>query len=157
MREVDPEVSWRMLHPRPVVLVGAGDIDGEYSFAPASWVTPVSDGPPVVAIALSEESCTRGLLLERGEFTLRVLSVDQVDEILYLSSVSGRDVDKLSVVGWRAARAREVSAPALDNALGVVECRVHQTVQVGRDDPRTGRCGRGRGGGGDVQRQARGT
>ncbi len=119
-----------MLHPRPVVLVGAGDLNGEYSFAPASWVTPVSDEPPVVAVALSEESYTRELLLERGEFTLCVLSVDQVDEILYLGSVSGREVDKLSVVGWRAVRAREVDAPALDNALGVLECRVRQTLQV---------------------------
>jgi len=56
--------------------------------------------------------------------------VDQVDEILYPGSMSRRDVDKLSVVGWRAVRAREVGAPALDNALGVLECRVRQTLQV---------------------------
>jgi len=66
VREIDPEVAWRMLHPRPVVPVGAGDPGGEYSFAPASWVTPVSDELPVVAVALSEESHTRELLLERG-------------------------------------------------------------------------------------------
>ncbi len=92
--------------------------------------TLVSDEPPVVAVALNEESYTRELLLERGEFTLCVLSMDQLDEILFLGSVSGRDVDKLSVVGWRAAQAREVGAPVLDNALGVLECRVRQTVQV---------------------------
>ncbi|MDK2464471.1 MAG: flavin reductase [Candidatus Korarchaeota archaeon] len=129
MREVDPEVAWRMLHPRPVVLVGAGDLAGKYSFAPASWDASVRRA------AGRGGSAERGVLHPRasagaGRVHAVLLSMDQLDEILFLGSVSGKDVDKLSVVGWRAAQARVVGAPVLDNALGVLECRVRQTVQV---------------------------
>ena len=131
MREVNLESSWRMLHPRPVVVVGAGDPEGRVNFAPVSWVTPVSDEPPAAAIAIDEESFTLELLSEVGEFSLCVLSSEFVDEILYLGSVSGRKVDKLSALGWGWRPAKAVKAPVLEKSIGVLECRKTGELEVG--------------------------
>ncbi len=131
MREVEPESSWRMLHPRPVVIVGAGDPERRVNFAPVSWVTPVSDEPPAVAIALDEESFTLELLSETGEFSLCVLPSGFVNEILYLGSVSGRKADKLSAVGWGWRPAKAVKAPVLEKSIGILECKKLHELEIG--------------------------
>jgi len=49
---VDLGESYKLLHPRPVVLVCARGKDSRVNVISCPWVTPVSDDPPLIAISL---------------------------------------------------------------------------------------------------------
>ncbi len=46
--------SYKLLHPKPVVLVCARGKEGRVNVMDCSWVTPMSDDPPLIAISLWE-------------------------------------------------------------------------------------------------------
>ena len=119
------------LHPRPAYIIGSGAYGSRANLMAASWVTPVSEEPPRVAVAIDKESFTWELIKERGEFTVNVLSAERINEIYYVGSRSGRDVDKLSASGLKVARGEEVSSPVVLDSIAVLECRAFTSVDCG--------------------------
>ncbi|MCD6488355.1 MAG: flavin reductase [Desulfurococcales archaeon] len=47
--------NYYVLHPRPVYLIVTRRKQGGYNVMAASWVMPVSEEPPLVALAISKE------------------------------------------------------------------------------------------------------
>jgi len=123
------EYFYLLLHPRPAYVIGSGVVGEKVNFMAASWVTPVAEEPPRVAVAIDVESLTHELILKHSEFTVNVLPLSMVDVIYGVGSVSGRDVDKVEKFGLKVLKGREVRAPVLEDALGVLECRVAAKVE----------------------------
>ncbi|RLE69899.1 MAG: flavin reductase family protein [Thermoprotei archaeon] len=113
-----------LLHPRPAYVVGAGRYGGKVNFMAASWVTPVAEEPPRVAVAIDVESYTYELLKEYGEYTVNILPLDMLKELYFFGSTSGREVDKVKELGLKIAKGLKVNAPVLENAIGVLECKI---------------------------------
>ncbi len=55
IREVKNK-HYLMLHPRPVYVIGSGIYGTEANFMAASWVTPVAEEPPLVAVFVEKET-----------------------------------------------------------------------------------------------------
>ncbi|MCI4446900.1 MAG: flavin reductase, partial [Pyrobaculum sp.] len=49
---------YRLLHPRPTVVIASKCPNGRINLMPASWNTPVSEEPPTVAVAVEKEAYT---------------------------------------------------------------------------------------------------
>jgi flavin reductase (DIM6/NTAB) family NADH-FMN oxidoreductase RutF len=129
--EIDLNTWHYILHPRPVVIVVSGGWE-DYSAMPASWVTPVSRSPLVVAIAIARSRHTYSLILRYREFALCVLGAEHAKSIHILGSVSGRDVrDKIAYAGLSKARAKRVSCPIIAESLAVAECSLIRDAEVG--------------------------
>ncbi len=128
--EVNPVESYYMLHPRPVVLLIVSCPSGRVNAMPASWVTPVNDDPPIVAVAVDEEHCTRECLDATGEATLNIPPADKAGIVYALGTISGREVDKVREYSLKLVEARKVKAPAWAEALGVLEARVRSRVEA---------------------------
>lgn len=120
-----------LLHPRPTVIVGTLCPNGRFNFMPASWNTPVSEDPPTVAVAIDSASYTRECLDYVGEATVNILSLDDVQLVYDLGSVSGRNVDKVSKFGLELAESFTIKPPGLSKALAVLETRVRYRYVVG--------------------------
>ncbi|RLG82942.1 MAG: flavin reductase family protein [Thermoprotei archaeon] len=127
----DLEEFYHMLHPRPVAVVITRCPNGRVNAMPASWVTPVSDEPPVVGVAIGSQAYTQECLECCGEATLNIPGPEHADLVYALGTVSGRDVDKVREFGLRLVGGRRVSVPAWQDAIGVIEGRVRQVVGVG--------------------------
>lgn len=97
----------------------------------ASWVTPVSDEPFLIAVSIWKGSLTYRNVKETGEFTVNVLSSEHVDLAYKAGSVSGRDIDKWSMLGLKPLPSKLIKTPGVDGALGVLECTVEGEVPVG--------------------------
>lgn len=119
------------LHPRPAYIIGSGIYGFKSNLMAASWVTPVSEEPPRVALALDVESYTWELIKETGEFSVNVLDGVYLDKIYYVGSKSGRHVDKISSIGLRIAKGERISAPIILDALSVSECKIYRIVECG--------------------------
>ncbi|HDD26058.1 MAG TPA: flavin reductase family protein [Acidilobales archaeon] len=126
--------TYYILHPRPVVLISA-TYGGVTDFMAASWVTPVSADPPMIAVAISPRRYTHGLIVKSGEFAVTVLHVNDVNKIHTLGTISLKErKDKLEVAGLRLKKCAKISTYIVENALAFMECKVVDKVTAGDHD-----------------------
>lgn len=121
---------YRILHPRPVVVVGSGDLEKEkINFMACAWITPLSDEPPLVGIACSKENYTHGLIKEFLQFSVNV--IEDCELIFRLGSTSGAKIDKVRAFGLKIRGGKVLSVPLLEDALAYLECKVIREVEAG--------------------------
>lgn len=95
----------------------------------ANWVTQVSFAPPMVAVAVENDSLSIELLRETGVFAVNVLDAEQRPLASFLARRSRSVADKLNGIAVHAGAA--TGCPLLDEALGALECRVVSAVEAG--------------------------
>lgn len=122
-RSIDKS-EYRVLHPRPVYLIVSRSKDGKLNVMAASWVSPISDEPFLVLLSIWKGSLTYQYIKETGDFTINIPMVEHVELVYKAGSVSGREVDKFTLLGLRVVKSNVVETPGLDNMLGFLECRV---------------------------------
>ncbi len=87
----------------------------------AAWIMQVSFDPLLLALAIHPEHASYPLLVESGAFAVSVLERGRLDLARDFGTRSGRDVDKLAGVRWRAAGS---GAPVLEESVAFFDCRV---------------------------------
>jgi len=122
---------YRLLHPKTVVLVVSVDESGKPNVMTCAWNTPVSEDPPLVAIAISRESYTYELISRTNEYTLNIPHAGMLREIWFAGTRSGRKVDKVRALNLRLLKSKVVRAPVIDGCLGYLECKVHRIFEAG--------------------------
>jgi len=120
---------YRLLHPRPTLVIVSKCPGGRVNLMPASWNTPVSEDPPTVAVAVEKSAYTHECLQYHRWATLNVLPIETADLIYRLGSVSGREVDKSVAV--KLEPSQYVDVPRVAGALAVYEAEVYREVEVG--------------------------
>jgi len=126
-----PEWWYLLLHPRPAYLImsGSGEDAGVMT---ASWVTPVAEEPPRLAVAMDKEGRTYSLLRQCGEFTVNVVFDDHLDALWLAGTLSGwRVEDKIGRAGIKVAPSKKVAVPRVADAAAVIECRLWRVIDVG--------------------------
>ncbi|MEM4005821.1 MAG: flavin reductase family protein [Desulfurococcaceae archaeon] len=127
---IDP-TDYHVLHPRPVYLIVSKSKTGAVNVMSASWVSPVSDEPFIVAVSIWKGSLTYQNIKETGEFTINIPSEKHLDIVYKAGTISGREIDKISTLGLRLAKSSIIEAPGLEDMLGFLECRVINEIEVG--------------------------
>jgi flavin reductase (DIM6/NTAB) family NADH-FMN oxidoreductase RutF len=94
----------------------------------AAWVMQVSFEPLLLALSINPEHDSYPLLRESREFTVNVLTRDQLELARHFGCRSGRDTDKLAGISTRPGR---LGAPVLADALAYLECRVAGRLPAG--------------------------
>ena len=120
------------LLPGPVALVGAvaGGVMGGLT---ASWLTRVSENPPLLLVAIGRERFTWQLLNESSVFSVSLLAEDQVAEARLFGLQSRRDIDKWSQVdhdllGDGVPALRRCTARFLCEITGRFPCGDHDGI-----------------------------
>ncbi len=122
--------DYRVLHPRPVYLIVSGG-EGKYNVMAASWVTPLSEEPSRLGLAIDRESYTYELIHKYREFTVNVVDPSLVNKVWYAGTRSGRREDKIKSLELKLYPSSKISVPGLLEALAFIECRVVDEVHVG--------------------------
>jgi flavin reductase (DIM6/NTAB) family NADH-FMN oxidoreductase RutF len=81
-----------------------------------------------VALSVNAEHASYPLLMESGGFVVNVLGSDQIALATHFGTQSGRDVNKVDGMRWRAG---QFGAPVLSDAIAFLECRVTGTHSAG--------------------------
>ena len=117
-----------ILHPRPAYVIGSGRVGVDANYMAASWVTPVAEEPPLVGVAVDVESHTYSLIDKYKEFTVNVLSIDDLDLIYEVGHTHGWEVDKLEILP--GVKGEKVRAPIPEKAIAALECRVYDSIEA---------------------------
>lgn len=125
------EDFYKLLHPCITLLIVSISQDGKPNVMTCAWSTPVSEDPPIVAIALSKESYTNSLIKSSGEFTVNIPSEKLLDATWICGTVSGKDVDKASLAGITYSNSKRVKPPIINECIGHLECRVLNSIDIG--------------------------
>lgn len=98
---------------------------------PIDWHIPLSLDPELYGISLNRSGYGTELIRQSGLFVVNFVPMAWEQAILYCGRTSGREIDKFSAANLRKEEAVSVDAPRVAGALGYLECRVSQTVEVG--------------------------
>ena len=132
-RVVDIEVAHRLLGGAPVALI-ATRYKRRINVMAASWVTPISMNPPMVAIAVHKECLTHDFIERSGEFSINIPNIALLERLRDAGMVSGYDVgDKFEEVGLHAIAGEALDAPLVEGCLGYLECAVVEAYEAGEE------------------------
>ena len=120
-----------MLLPTPVWVIGSYDKEGKPNVMTSAWAGICCSKPPCVTISLRKATYTFGNIMERKAFTVNIPSESFAKETAYFGSVSGKDVNKLSMTGLTPIRSDLVDAPYIEEFPLVAECRLLHTIELG--------------------------
>lgn len=99
--------------PEPQTILGTM-LDGRPNFMAMAWVTRVNYDPCIMAMAVNRKHASHQAILDTGQYSINIPSVDMVAETDYAGLVSGRRTDKSGLF--------EVHFGELENAPLIRRC-----------------------------------
>ena len=101
----------------------------EVSVMTANWLTQCSFEPPLLALAVENDSHSRQVIENSGAFAVNLYETGQRDLAGDLGRTFGKHPEKLTEVTWNPGLL--TGSPLLDGALAWVECKIVSSTPAG--------------------------
>lgn len=129
--ELNLAAFYRIMAPRPAVLVTTVNKDGISNAAPFSFIMPISVDPPYLAIASQPKHHTMTNIKETGQFVINVMPEETVDKLYACSQKLPEGVSEIEESALTEKPSAQVKAPAIEEAIGFFECQLEWEKVVG--------------------------
>ncbi len=120
-----------LLAPVPAILVTSLSRQGIPNALAVAWSGTVCSHPPMVSISIRPERYSYGLIREREEFVISLVSRPLLRALDYCGVRSGRDEDKFTACGLTPLDMGEIGTPGIDTSPLCLGCRVTQILPLG--------------------------
>lgn len=131
MKSLPLSKVYQLLEPGPVVLLTTSH-KGRHNVMTMSWHMMVEFEPPLVACVVSEANHSFTALKRTKECVIAIPAVKLARKVVQIGNSSGRDLDKFDAYSLTALPAKSVSAPLISECFANLECKVVDTVLVGK-------------------------
>lgn len=121
----------RVIHPMPTFIVTVADKKGHANPFTVDWLTPVSNDPPLLVMAVARERHSYKALQENPCFIINVVPYDQAAPLMICGRHSGKKEDKFKSAGYTPIAGHKVNVPAIAEAIAIVECEVEAEYPAG--------------------------
>ena len=115
--------AYKLINHGPTTLITSASGDRKNVMA-AAWVMGIDYEPARVAAVIAEDTFTRRLIEESGEFVVNVPTAAMIDVVYAVGKVSGEDEDKIATHVLATSPASIVVAPLVEGCAAWLECRV---------------------------------
>ena len=113
--------------PAAVISVGKGD---EANLIALAYVGKVCLEPPIVVISIQPKRHSYHLIEKHSEFVINYPTIDQLKEIDYCGTRSGRNVNKWKELNLTKEQASIVQVPMIKEFPWNVECKVINRIKL---------------------------
>lgn len=104
--------------------------NGDLNVMAASWVTPVSDEPFIIAVSIWAKSKTYENIHSTKEFTVNIVNDKHVDIVWSAGTLSGKKLNKWKKLELKPYSSEKISVPGIEHVLGFLECRVRDEIMI---------------------------
>ena len=129
--EIELKNWYRMLAPRPVVIVSTVDKKGRVNAAPFSFVMPCSVEPPLIVFASDPGHHTAKNILATKEFVINLCREDMLAKLWECSKAYPAGVSELEKAGFTERKSEKVKAPGIKECYACLECRLNDSFYTG--------------------------
>jgi len=119
--------------PLPPALVSVGDINN-HNLLTVAWTGILATAPPKTYISVRPSRYSYGILKERGEFVINLMSEDMAREVDFAGIYTGAKMNKFERCGFTPIESEKVNAPTIAESQLALECRVSEVVPMGSHD-----------------------
>lgn len=128
--QVPLQNACRLLYGGPVAYLSSG-LSEIYNVMAVSWLSPLSQDPPLIGAAISRGCWSHHLILQSGEFTLSIPHSGHLAQIHAVGTTNGRDVAKISKFNLMTRRGEKVRAPYIVGCIAYMECELRNHQRLG--------------------------
>lgn len=114
----------------PAVVVSVGDWD-EANLITLAWVARVVSEPPVMSVSIRPSRHSYSLIEKLEEFVVNVPNADQVREMDFCGTRTGKKVDKWKELNLTKQKGSEVEVPLIKEFPINIECKVIKKIKHG--------------------------
>jgi flavin reductase (DIM6/NTAB) family NADH-FMN oxidoreductase RutF len=118
-------------HPAKVAIAVVKYNQNKFNLITIEWCMRTSLKPPMFAISIGHSRVSYVCLQKYRFFNLCFPSKDLAKETLLCGTKSGRDIDKLEVIGLDWFKGKLAQLPILQDAVANFECEITTQVKSG--------------------------
>lgn len=140
LADLAPKERYRLLIglviPRPIALITTKGADGVDNAAPFSFFNVMGEDPPIVVVSLEARAdgavkdTTRNILAS-GEFVVNLVDEALADAMHVCSGDFPAEISEIDRAGLTLRPSVDVAPACIAESPVNLECRVHQTVEMG--------------------------
>ncbi|HEY0298502.1 MAG TPA: flavin reductase family protein [Arachidicoccus sp.] len=119
----------RLIEPGAVVIVSTFH-NGKANLMTMGFHMMMQHNPPLIGAIIGPWDFSYTALRETGECILAIPGVDLIKKVVDIGNCSGSEIDKFGQFKFTKGKARQVSAPIVNECLANVECKVIDTKLV---------------------------
>ena len=131
MKLADLNLWYKILAPRPAVLVSTVDAKGVSNAAPFSFVMPCSMNPPIVAFASVPTHDTAKNILKIKDFVVNVPGEGILEELWSCADDFPPEVSEFKEAGLTEQKSVKIKSPGITECIARFECRLLNSYNTG--------------------------
>ena len=129
--KLDPSKWYKILAPRPVILVSTVDRKGISNAAPFSFVMPVSMDPPLIAFASDPDHDTVKNILKTKNFVVNIPGRRMLKKLWVCRKDFPYGVSEIKKAKLTEEKSSKVKSPKIKECLAHFECRLFRKLKSG--------------------------
>ena len=133
-KEINSKNAYRVVAPRPTIIVTTVNDKGEVNAAPFSFTMPVSMDPPLIAFASVTTHHTYQTIKKTGEFVVNIPSEGILKELWITGEKFPSDVNEIEKADLTQIPSKKVLPPKIKECIASIECKVRWTKKAGDHD-----------------------
>ena len=123
-----------ILNPVPVVMVSCAGNEGAPNIITLAWVGTINSDPPMLSISVRKERHSYGLIKEKGQFVVNLVTQKLTFATDLCGVKSGRNINKFEEAMLTPEKASVVDVPLIKESPVNIECIVKNVIELGTHD-----------------------
>ncbi|WP_432735375.1 flavin reductase family protein [Maridesulfovibrio sp. FT414] len=116
--------------PMPQTILGCRH-EGRNNFMALAWVSRVNYNPALMMISVGKRHFSNAAIMETGEFSVNIPSVDMVEVTDFVGLVSGSKLDKSGL--FEVEQGELENAPVICQCPVSIQCKVFNSMELPND------------------------
>lgn len=129
--KLDPSKWYKILAPRPVILVSTVDPKGISNAAPFSFAMPVSVEPPLVAFASDPSHDTIKNIRKTKDFVVNIPGRNILKKLWVCKKSFPYGVSEIEMAKLTEQKSSKVKSPRIKECLAKFECKLTKIIPAG--------------------------